>query len=78
MLLIKMQETYGEDPWLSGYLTTAYVTGIQGGNYRGITLQDFHFLDFILALQQLISCYYDICIDHPRYIEVCIQVPVYS
>ena len=25
------QETFGEDPWLSGHLTTAYVTGIQGG-----------------------------------------------
>ena len=36
-----MQETYGEDPWLTGYLTTVYVTGIQGGNYRGVTPQDF-------------------------------------
>lgn len=26
-----IQETYGEDPWLSGHLGTAYVTGIQGG-----------------------------------------------
>ena len=43
---------------LDSYLTTAYVTGIQGGNYRGVTLQDLHFLDFILALRQLISCYY--------------------
>ena len=25
------QETFGEDPWLSGHLTTAYVTGLQGG-----------------------------------------------
>ena len=25
------QETYGEDPWLSGHLGTAFVTGIQGG-----------------------------------------------
>ena len=42
-----MQETYGEDPWLTGYLTTAYVTGIQGGNYRGITPQDFLLLRFL-------------------------------
>ena len=33
-----MQETYGEDPWLSGYLTTAYVTGIQGGSYTEVSL----------------------------------------
>ena len=29
-----IQETYGEDPWLSGYLGTAFVTGIQGGIYE--------------------------------------------
>ena len=34
-----MQETYGEDPWFSGYLTTAFVTGIQGGN-KDISRQD--------------------------------------
>ena len=28
-----MQETYGEDPWLSGYLGHAYVTGLQGSKY---------------------------------------------
>ncbi|CAI8019306.1 Xylan 1,4-beta-xylosidase [Geodia barretti] len=28
------QETYGEDPWLSGYLGRAYVTGLQGNNSR--------------------------------------------
>ena len=27
------QETYGEDPWLSGYFATAFVTGLQGGIY---------------------------------------------
>ena len=26
-----VQETFGEDPWLSGHLATAYITGIQGG-----------------------------------------------
>ena len=50
IVLTKMQETYGEDPWLSGYLTTAYVTGIQGGNYRGVTLQDIQFLVFIILV----------------------------
>ncbi len=28
-----MQETYGEDPWMSGYFATAYVKGLQGGIY---------------------------------------------
>jgi beta-glucosidase len=28
------QETYGEDPWLSGYLGRAFVTGLQGNNSR--------------------------------------------
>ena len=52
-MLTKIQETYGEDPWLSGYLTTAFVTGIQGGKYRGVTLQDIQFLVFnILVLRQ--------------------------
>ena len=27
----RSQETYGEDPWLSGYLGKAFVTGLQGG-----------------------------------------------
>jgi beta-glucosidase-like glycosyl hydrolase len=47
LVLTKMQETYGEDPWLSGYLTTAYVTGIQGGNniIGGVNLKHFHFID---------------------------------
>lgn len=28
------QETYGEDPWLSGYLGQAFVTGLQGNDSR--------------------------------------------
>ena len=39
LCMTKTKETYGEDPWLSGYLTTAYVTGIQGGISQAIKLQ---------------------------------------
>ena len=29
-LLSLVQETYGEDPWLSGYLASGFVKGLQG------------------------------------------------
>ena len=31
MYVPSSQETYGEDPWLSGFLGKAYVTALQGG-----------------------------------------------
>ena len=33
-LLTKFQETYGEDPFLSGQLAKAYVKGLQGDDKR--------------------------------------------
>lgn len=31
VLSLLIQETYGEDPWFSAHLGTAYVKGLQGG-----------------------------------------------
>ena len=53
---LSRQETYGEDPWLSGYLATAYVKGLQGGIVQVRRRM----------IQLAIYLYY---LDHPRYVE---------
>ena len=54
--MTKTKETYGEDPWLSGYLTTAYVTGIQGGISQAIKLQAIR-LTFCMIIEDKICSY---------------------
>lgn len=45
----RLEETYGEDPYLSGRLAVAYVRGIQGDIRHGIAATAKHFLGYGLS-----------------------------
>ena len=45
----RVEETYGEDPYLAGRIGTAYVRGIQGDVHDGVLATAKHFLGYGLS-----------------------------